>query len=191
MSVTWTISVGSRSFGPYALEQMMAFQAEGRLAPHSLVARDGEQQFHQAREDADLATLFSPAARPAPSAESQHGEVQHRSVKFGREGHAASGERNRYIIVSDMKSGSISALDEEILNFGDAYRFMPQAWILASEVSLNALRSELIQKLGKLDMLMVVDTTNDKAAWFNFGPEADTKVRRLWQREAAIARTSA
>ena len=64
MSVTWTISVGGRSYGPYTLEQMKAFQAEGRLAPHSLVARGGEEQGSYASEDAELALLFRVAARP-------------------------------------------------------------------------------------------------------------------------------
>ncbi len=100
------------------------------------------------------------------------------------------GERSRYIILAEMKSGSISVLEEEILKFGAPFRFMPQAWILTSEVSFNTLRSELIQKLGKLDTLIVVDTTHDKAAWFNFGPEADTKMRRLWQREIMTAGTA-
>jgi len=192
MSVTWTISVSGRAYGPYALEQMKAFQAEGRLAPHSLVAREGDDQFRHASRDADLAVLFSPAtATPQPSAEPQQGEAQSGSHKFGREGQTAGGEHNRFVIISDMKSGSISALEEEIFNFGPAYRFMPQAWIVISEVSLNTIRSELVQKLGKLDTLIVVDTTHDKAAWFNFGPEADTKVRRLWQRESVPARTTA
>jgi len=189
MSASWTISVGGRSYGPYALEQMTAFQAEGRLAPHSMVAREGEDQFHHASEDAQLAQLFSAAAR-APSSP-QQADAPAAAARFGRDGRAAaSGERNRYVILSDMKSGSISALEEEIFNFGQAFRCMPQAWILTSEVSINTIRSELIQKLGKLDTLIVIDTSNDKAAWFNFGPEADTKMRRLWQREAA-ARSSA
>jgi hypothetical protein len=196
MSLAWTISVGGRSYGPYALEQMTAFQAEGRLAPHSLVARQGEEQFHPASEDAQLALLF-PGAAPAapepasPSAQQQHADTPTAAARFGRDAGAATGGRNRYIILSDMKSGSISALEEEIFNFGLAFRFLPQAWILTSEVSLNTIRSELVQKLGKLDILVVVDTSNDKAAWFNFGPEADTKMRRLWQREAAAARSSA
>jgi hypothetical protein len=100
-------------------------------------------------------------------------------------------ERNRYIIASDMKSGSIAGLEEEILNFGPACRVMPQVWVLLSEVSLNTIRSELIQKLGKLDTLITVDTTHDKAAWFNFGPETDAKIRRLWQRDGAPIRNSA
>ncbi|HEY2837202.1 MAG TPA: DUF4339 domain-containing protein [Rhizomicrobium sp.] len=197
MSSTWTISVGDRAYGPYTLEQMIAFQSEGRLAPHSMVAREGEEQFHHASEDAQLSQLFpsvaasTPAAQPAASPAVQHADVPTATARFGRDARAAPpGERNRYIVLSDMKSGSISALEEEIFNFGLAYRFLPQAWILTSEVSLNTIRSELIQKLGKLDILIVVDTSNDKAAWFNFGPEADAKMRRLWQREAAPARSA-
>lgn len=187
MSMTWTINVGGRSYGPYSLEQMTAFQSEGRLAPYSLVARDGEEQLRHASEDTELAVLFpvSTARGPQTAAEARPAEP----ARFGRD-MPVTGERSRYIILAEMKSGSISALEEEIFKFGASFCFMPQAWILTSEVSLNTLRSELIQKLGKLDTLIVVDTTHDKAAWFNFGPEADTKMRRLWQRETASARTS-
>jgi hypothetical protein len=189
MPETWTISVGGRSYGPYALEQMKAFQSEGRLAPHSLVARDGAQQFQHADDDATLARLFA-VAPIEPQSPAQQDEVKPGSQKFGRDG-GGTGERNRYIIASDMKSGSIAALEEEIFNFGSACGVMPQVWVLVSEVSLNTIRGELIQKLGKLDTLFMIDTTHDKAAWFNFGPEADAKVRRLWQRDMAAARSSA
>jgi hypothetical protein len=199
MSATWTINVGGRAYGPYSLEQMVAFQAEGRLAPHSMVARDGETQPRHASEDTQLAQLFSGAATPASQSaaqpSTQHADTPTAAARFGRGGDtrttAPAGERSRYVILSDMKSGSISALEEEIFNFGLAYRFLPQAWILTSEVSLNTIRSELIQKLGKLDILVVIDTSNDKAAWFNFGPEADAKMRRLWQRDAVLARSNA
>lgn len=194
MSVTWTISVGDRAYGPYTLEQMTVFQAEGRLAPHSLVARVGEEQIRQAGEDVQLASLFLSAAQitPQSSTDVRQNETRSGLTKFGRDHQTATGhERSRYIIVSDMKSGSIAALEDEIFNFGPACRCMPQAWILISEVSLSTIRGELIQKLGKQDALIVVDTTHDKAAWFNFGPEADTKVRRLWQRESVLAKNSA
>jgi hypothetical protein len=55
-------------------------------------------------------------------------------------------------------------------------------WLLACDLSINAVRNALVQKLGKLDMLFVVDATRDRAAWFNFGPEADARIRRLWAR---------
>jgi hypothetical protein len=59
---------------------------------------------------------------------------------------------------------------------------MPQGWILSSELSINEIRNTLAKKLGKLDTLFVVDATHDKAAWFNFGPEAETRFRRIWQK---------
>jgi hypothetical protein len=206
MSETWTISVDGRIYGPYTSQQMQAFQAEGRLAVHSLVARAGEEQFHPAGEDPELGTLFpaqphnesqvespSPQLQPAepapsqpdPSGPASSGAGPH---KFGGGENALNGERNRYVIISDMKSGSITGLEEEIFNLGPAHRFMPQAWILSSEVSLSAIRAGLVQKLGKLDTLFIVDAAHDKAAWFNFGPEADIKVRRLWSRTPDTSR---
>jgi hypothetical protein len=205
MSETWTISVGGRAYGPYTIEQMQAFQAEGRLAVHSLVSRAGEEQFRPAGEDPELQTLFPAPARnetqvPLPAPQLQVPAAEQASPagpggpalpglggpgnphKFGGAETPTTGERNRYVIISDMKSGSITGLEEEIFNFGPAHRFMPQAWILSSEVSLSAIRASLVQKLGKLDTLFIVDAAHDKAAWFNFGPEADIKVRRMWAR---------
>jgi hypothetical protein len=40
----------------------------------------------------------------------------------------------------------------------------------------------LVRKLGKLDALFIVDAVHDKAAWFNFGPESDARIRRMWSR---------
>jgi hypothetical protein len=186
MAETWTINVGSRVFGPYSIEQMQAFQAEGRLAVHSLVARAGEEQFRAAGEDPELASLFAAAASAEPAPQAEPAEPH----RFGREAQPERGvgERSRFVIISDMKSGSISALEEEIFNLGPAYRFMPQSWVLTSEASLNTIRHALMQKMGKLDTIFIVDTIHDRAAWFNFGPEADARVRRLWSRTPEGAR---
>jgi len=184
MSESWTISVGGRVYGPYGIEQMRAFHAEGRLADHSLVARAGEEQFHAANEDTALAALFQPAAAPAQP------EPPASPHRFGAEAETA-GERTHYVIIADMKSRSIAGLEEEIFNLGPAHRFMPQAWVLSSEVSINTIRHALVQKLGKIDTLFIVDAAHDKAAWFNFGPENDARVRRMWTREPAGARKTA
>jgi len=186
MSDNWTISVNGRSYGPYTAPQMQAFAAEGRLAPQSLVARGEENQFRAAAEDPVLSAFFrpatpAPAARPAQffTAEGNE-EIQ---PAFGRnDDDAASGERSHFLIVADMKSRSISGLEEEIFNLGPAVPIMPQAWLLCSEMPINVIRQTLVQKLGKLDMLFVADATHDKAAWFNFGPEVDSRIRRIWQR---------
>src|SRR3569833_404737 len=126
MSSTWTISVGGRSYGPYSLEQMKLFQGEGRLAPHSLVLREGEEQMHYASQDSELAALFPTPREPQAPAKVPQADS---TPKFGRDRQPA-GERSRYLIAADMKSGSIAALEEEISKFGASLRFMPQIWIL-------------------------------------------------------------
>ncbi len=184
MSESWTISVGGRVYGPYSIEQMRGFHAEGRLADHSLVARAGDEQFRAAGEDPALAAFFQPAAQsaaPAAAAPAQP-ETPAGPHRFGAETEP-SGERTHYVIIADMKSRSITGLEEEIFNLGPAHRFMPQAWVLSSEVGINTIRHALVQKLGKIDTLFIVDAAHDKAAWFNFGPENDARVRRMWSRE--------
>src|SRR5258706_173934 len=72
-----------------------------------------------------------------------------------------------------------------------AYPVLPQAWIVSSEASVNAIRNALVQKLGKRDVLFVVDATHNRAAWFNFGPEADARIRRIWSRTPDAGRNAA
>ena len=190
MSDTWTINVAGPTYGPYSQAQMQAFVTEGRLAPHSLVAPAGDTQFKAAGEYPVLLRLFAPAAGPTPSATGKFvtaGGVETEedlvSPTFGRSNdEPRSGERGRFVVVADMKSRSISGLEEEIFNLGPAVPIMPQAWLLASDMPINQIRQVLVQKLGKLDMLFICDATHDKAAWFNFGPESDSRIRRIWQK---------
>lgn len=190
MTDTWTISVSGQTYGPYTTQQMQAFVAEGRLAPHSLAAPAGDTQFRPAGEYHALTRLFAPAApaAPTPSATGKFvtaGGVETEediiSPTFGRSNdEPRTGERGRFVVIADMKSRSISGLEEEIFNMGPAYSLMPQAWLLASDQPINVIRNALVQKLGKMDMLFIVDATHNKAAWFNFGPESDTRIRRVW-----------
>ena len=193
MAETWTISVGGRVYGPYSLEQMQAFHAENRLADHSLIARAGEEQFHPASEDAALAPLFQPAAAPAPepepSVEPVHEPAQ--PHRFGARAEPESTDHGpaHFVIGADIKSGSIAGLEDEIFKLGQAHRFSAQAWVLCSDGSINIVRNALVQKLGKLDTIFIVDASHDKAAWFNFGPEADTRIRKMWSRPVEFTGT--
>ena len=189
MAETWTISVGGRVYGPYTLAQMQAFRAENRLADHSLVARGDEEQFHPAGEDPALAPLFQ-TDRPG-EAENTPASEPAQPHRFGAraETEANSDGPAHFVIVADMKSGSISGLEEEICKLGPAHRFSPQAWMLLSEAPINIVRNALMQKLGKIDTLFIVDAAHDKAAWFNFGPETDTRIRRMWSKPVEFSGT--
>jgi hypothetical protein len=178
MPSCWNIRANDRSYGPYTLDQMRSFVHEGRLAPHSFVAADGSTVYKPASEDPDLAALFRPAQRPVFfTAEGDMGRAR-------EEPQPAS--INRFLVIADMKSGSIAGLEEEMRRCGQATQLMSQAWLLVSDRSLNALRNTLIQKLGRLDILFMVDATNNKAAWFNYAPEAESRIRRVWQKAQEI-----
>jgi hypothetical protein len=177
MSGSWTVNVAGRSYGPYSAAQMQAFAAEGRLAPHSLVQRVGEQKFRTASEDPELSALFEPQkvsfASPSPHPDAA-------ASSFGKQERDDGDEPSHFVIIADMKSGSVAGLEEEIFNLGPAFAVVPQVWILSSKASINGVRNTLIRKLGKIDILFVVDATHNKAAWFNFGPEAEARIRRIW-----------
>jgi hypothetical protein len=189
MTDTWFVNVQGRAYGPYSAEQMEGFVGEGRLAAHSLITRAGETEFRAAGDEPEFTALFQQSkaeaeaiqpAEPAPAA------------SFGRhDAEESTGERSHFIIVADMKSRSVQGLEEEIYNLGPAYAVLPQVWVVATEQTVNTVRNLLVQKLGKLDVLLVVDATNNKAAWFNFGPEADSRIRRIWVKPSEAARLQA
>lgn len=183
MSEFWTISVGGRVYGPYSAEQMRSFAAEGRLAPNSLVAHHGDQNFRNANEEPELAKFFAAEKSAADAMEEQ-------TPAFGRHGEVEQGQFAHITIIADMKSRSVTGLEEEIYNLGPAYTIMPQAWIVRTDIPINVIRNMLQQKLGKLDVLFIVDATHDKASWFNFGPESETKMRRIWQKNEILRRSA-
>jgi hypothetical protein len=177
MASTWTIKANGSCYGPYTLDQLRTYAAEGRLAAHSLVARAGETEHRPASEDDELAVLFRPAPQ-RPVFFTAEGDLG--SQNFGR--NETAGTAGHFIIIADMKSRSISGVEEEVFKCGQAFAIMPQAWLLSSDMSINAIRNALVQKLGRIDMLFIVDASRDKGAWFNYGPEADSRIRRIWQK---------
>jgi len=190
MAESWTISVGGRVYGPYSLEQMQGFHAENRLADHSMVARAGEEQFHPASEDTALALLFQPASETVAAEPAAAEPVASEPAQPHRFGARAENDGPaHFVIVADMKSRSITGLEEEIFSLGQAHRFGPQSWVLSSEATINTIRNALVQKLGKIDTLFIVDAVHDKAAWFNFGPETDTRIRKMWSRPTDFSGT--
>ncbi|MGH6872685.1 MAG: DUF4339 domain-containing protein [Rhizomicrobium sp.] len=188
MSDTWFVNVQGRAYGPYTEAQMESFVAEGRLAAHSLVTRSGDTEFRTAGDEPVFAALFqqskakAESIRPADAA----------AASFGKgDADAGEPERSHFVIIADMKSRSVQGLEEEIFNLGPAHAILPQIWILSTDQPINGVRNLLVQKLGKLDVLFVVDASHNKAAWFNFGPEADSRIRRIWVKPQDALRAQA
>jgi hypothetical protein len=166
----WTINVSGKIYGPYTSERMRAFAGEGRLTPNSLLAREGTTDWHEARDEPEFAELFAQRANPVSESPAVPNSWP------------AADSMAQFAIVVDLKSRTPGNLEQAISSLGAAYRLLPNVWIVSTDQTANAVRNRLVQELGKRDSLFVVDATRGKAAWFNFGPEADVRIRRVWQK---------
>jgi hypothetical protein len=89
-----------------------------------------------------------------------------------------------FVIVTDLKGTGSGHLQAAINKLGDNYRVTPSVWVLRSELPAGSIRNELTPALGRYDSLFVVDTTQNRTAWFNLGPDADAHIRKIWVRDA-------
>src|SRR5262245_7239360 len=207
----WNINVSGRVYGPFTSERMRSFVGEGRLAPHSLVARDGSSDWHEARDEPEFTEVFTqrnpPAplvapvapAAPAPAPQSPLSSLITRSPQpqpqptptHALQAHgsppnlSAVSEHDiaHFAVVIDQKAqGGSANIESAIGSLGLFYRLTYNVWIISTDQSVSAVRNRLVQELGKSDSLFVIDASRGKAAWFNFGPEADVRIRRVWQK---------
>lgn len=178
----WTISAAGRVYGPFSPERMRAFAAEGRLAANSLVAPEGTAEWREASTDPEFADLFdvqrkervSPAQQAVPAGERTPSLTPAKAE-------TRDGQRAQFAVLVDLKSHGSNNLENAIASFGPYYQLLPNIWIVSTEQSVTAVRNRLIQELGKSDSLFVIDASRG-ASWFNFGPDADVCIRKVWQK---------
>ena len=199
----WSINVSGRVYGPFTSERMRSFVGEGRLAPHSLVAREGTDDWHEAREEPEFVDVFKDRGRAAtPEAPTASLAPQPVNAPQPAQPHpapaphpqthapqpvtpAAEHTAAHFAVIVDQKAQSAAShIEAAITSLGPAYRLTTNVWIISTEQSVSAVRNRLVQELGKADSLFVIDASRGKAAWFNFGPEADVRIRRVWQKTA-------
>jgi hypothetical protein len=181
----WSVNVAGRVYGPYTGPEILGFVKEGRIAPHSIVRAGAEGPWITAIDDPFLVRFFvaeTQRKQPVPAAATGAGvPVAATSQTYRRRASDVAEERNLVIIV-DVRTGSSSpcSLELAIQAMGQAYRVTQNAWILRSKRSAGTVRNELTAHLGGSDRLFVADTSNSRTAWFNLGPEAETKIRKVW-----------
>ncbi len=188
MAGAWNINVEGRRFGPFSSERMRSFVGEGRLAAQSLIAPEGTDDWHEARDEPEFRDLFpvraemNAAVASMLMAATNNAAPATSSTPVPAAQESTDGNRAHFAVVIDRKSQSRGNLDEAISSLGPWYQLLPNVWIISTEQTVNGVRNRLLQELGKTDSLFVIDASRGKAAWFNFGPEADVRIRRVWQK---------
>lgn len=168
----WRINVSGQVYGPYTGHQIKAFAEEGRLAPHSIVQSGEQGPWITAIDDPVLGQLFAQESKPLPAAKPITAQPQT----------TAAAEAANFVVIADLKSRGTGHFEATLNKLGANYRLNPSVWIVHTEHTAAGLRNELVPHLGNTDTLVIIDATRGKTAWFNLGPEADAKIRKVWKR---------
>jgi hypothetical protein len=181
LNSSWRINVSGQIYGPYTGQQIKAFATEGRLAPHSIV-QAGEGPWITAIDDPVLGQLFVQKQTQKPSAPVAAQGFGARAAAESAPAAQAEPTSANFVVIADLRSRGSGPFEAAISRLGDVYRLNQLVWLLHTDRTAGTIRNELIQHMGNNDHLVIVDATRGKTAWFNLGPEGDSKIRRVWKR---------
>lgn len=154
----WWVQIRGKAYGPYALDQMARFMAEGRVRPATLVADNPETGWIEARRVLALRGLRAPTA--------------------SNDSHAT--EAANVFVHAEIVSGSWNAFMAALESMGAVCDLAPGLWLLRTRFSAGVIRNTLSQTLERGDRFVVIDATRDRFAWFNLGPEIDVRIGKVW-----------
>lgn len=199
----WTLKYGDQIYGPYSQDAMERYIGEGRIVAQSVIAPAGSEDWKFAKDVSVFAVHFGSApAQPGAQTGAEAGlqastqpdrRANRRAADTGDDRPAygpAKGqvdrrkrpETNNFVIIAEIKSHHGPELERALMSAGPAMKIASNAWVLSAKTSAPGLLNQLSQHIGRMDQLFISDATSDRIAWFNFGPEMDAKVRRVWRK---------
>lgn len=153
----WWVQVRGRAFGPYSLEQMARFLAEGRVRPTTMVSTEADNGWLEAHKVTALRGLRA----PAPSNDTQ-------------------AEAANVFIHAEIVTGAWNAFVAALESMGSVCELSPGLWLVRTKFSAGVVRNTLSQTLERGDRFVVIDASRDRLAWFNLGPEIDVRISKVW-----------
>ncbi len=189
----WFAQVSGHIYGPYDDTQMQSFVSEGRITAQSLISNTPGSGFFQA-VGYDVFSLWSGT-----------GQALRAGGGYGRPQYSAADTVQtpatpapapvietpvqtdplpaQCVIMAEIRSESLVTFLQRLQTFGRAERVGDTVWILKTAHNVEALRNALSQTLTRQDRLFIVDSANNKTAWFNIGADLDSRIRGLWNED--------
>lgn len=156
----WWVQVRGQAYGPYDLQQMLAYVAENRVLPNSMASHSPYGDWAEVRSfdilmGAARASSFGGAAKPSQNAAN-------------------------IFVHAELISGAHPAFVAALESLGALCELTPNFWLVRTAHGAGVVRNTLSQTLERGDRFVVVDATRDRFAWFNLGPEIDVKIKDVW-----------
>lgn len=199
----WFAQVDGQIYGPYDDNQMQDFVAEGRINGQSLISNNPSAGFFPAI-GYDVFSLWSGTGQAAqvsggysqysPQSYGAHSQAEQQArpstvTPFRRTEAAPTAQstqhasEHQFVIMAEINSDSLMGFLQRLQTFGQAERVGETVWILKSAHSTETLRNALSQTLTRQDRLFIVDSAENKTAWFNIGADLDKRIRGLWDED--------
>jgi len=185
----WFAQVSGQVYGPYDDAQMQSFVSEGRITAQSLISNTPGSGFFQA-VGYDVFSLWSGTgqavqagggyAQPQYTSSPVQSPAQTPVVANPQITQASEAALAQCVIMAEIRSESLVTFLQRLQTFGHAERIGDTVWILKTAHNVQALRNALSQTLTRQDRLFIVDSANNKTAWFNIGADLDGRIRNLW-----------
>lgn len=191
----WFAQVNGHIYGPYSDGQMQGFVSEGRINGQSMVSNTPGSGFFPAI-GYDVFSLWAGTGQPMVVANAA-GQQAYSQQNYGVQAASApvqqtpqhvapqplANEASQFVIMAEIRSESLMTFLRRLQTFGTAERLGDTVWVLKSSESTETLRNALSQTLTRQDRLFIVDSKNNKTAWFNIGADLDNRIRRLWDEQ--------
>ncbi len=180
----WSLKHGDDIYGPYTFEAMETYISEGRVAGHSIIAPTGTEDWTEAKDVAMFAGFFDEEKAKVTASTPSHPQDR-RTVYGSKKGQVDRRKRpdtSNFLIITDIKSRHGATLEQSIMSLGAALKVANNAWVVNCNGTAPGLLNQLSKLLSSQDGLFIADATRDRTAWYNFGPETDAKIRRVWRR---------
>ena len=69
---------------------------------------------------------------------------------------------------------------QALQSFGSAQRIGDTVWLLRAAADIDNLRNALANTLTRQDRVFIMDSFNNRTAWFNIGADMDSRIKNLW-----------
>ena len=180
---------------------MQAFVQEGRVNAHSLISNDvnagffnaaaydvfkfwsGEQQQKMAASGGSV-NAYQPVTQTQTQT-SQPQSIAPQPIEYNQVSDASSetvtSKSSVFLVMAEINSEGTMGFLQALQRFGQAERLSDTVWLLRSEASVEQLRNALSQSLNRQDRLFLLDSRENKPAWFNIGADLDHRIRDLWE----------
>ncbi len=153
----WWVQVRGRTYGPFTMEQLSSFVAEGRVRPATPVSDDPDGAWVEAR---NVIGLMAPLRAGEPA--------------------NGVGRAANVFVHAEIASGCWTGFVATIESMGSVCHLARGFWLVRTHFSAGIIRNTLSQTLERGDRFVVVDATRDRLAWFNLGPEVDVRISKVW-----------